>query len=234
MSDYITTDTPAQRFNQNWHFMPNANPICDYNNHISTAFDMGNITLVCPDCDTAEINEDIFSRGYGMAEDSHMATFTKYGQSASMTTLLLPYKSEGKRVSAYSTTPEDLTSSSAVFDIESDRCVFYAKNDSPGRFLDCSFDGDMAFLMNGRIFISGGQNFGINSTDMIQSPTTIRDMYIHISSGIVEIESDSLKPNTKRDEAIRIYAPKTTHVIFNGENIPFTLYSDYVYAVATK
>lgn len=234
VSDLVTTDTPALRFNQNWHFMPHANPVCDYNNHISTTFDCGNITLVCPDCDSVEITEDIFSRGYGMAEASHRLAFTKYGQSVSMTTLLLPYKDEGKRVSAYSTTPEDLSSSSAVFDIESDRCVFYAKNDAPGRFLDCSFDGDMAFLLSGRIFISGGQHFSVNSTDIIDSPAIINDMYLHIASGIVEIESTCLKSSTKRGEAIKIYAPKTTHVLLNGESIPFTLYSDYVYAVATK
>ncbi len=234
VSDYVTTDTPALRFNQNWHFIPHANPECDYNNHISTLFNEGNITLVCPDADTAEIKDDIFSQGYGMAEASHMATFTKYGQSVSMTTLLLPCKIERKRVSSYSTTPEDLSSSSAVFDIETDRCVFYTKNDAQGRFLDCTFDGDMAFIKNGTIFISGGSKLTVNSTDMILSPSPIEDMYIHIASGIIEIESNSLKPSTKREEAIKIYAPKTTHVLLNGETIPFTLYSDYVYAVTTK
>ncbi len=234
VSDFVKTDTPALRFNQNWHFMPHAKPGCDYNNHISTCFDSGNITLVCPDADTAEIKEDIFSQGYGMAEESSMATFTKYGQSVSMTTLLLPYDKEEKRVSSYSTTPEDLSSSSAVFDIETDRCVFYTKNDAPGSFLDCSFDGDMAFLKNGSIFISGGSKLTVNSTDIILSPNPINDLYLHIASGIVEIESASLKPGTKREEAVKIYAPKTTHVLLNGESIPFTLYSDYVYAVVTK
>lgn len=234
VSDFISTDTPALRFNQNWHFMPDCNPKSDYNNHITTTFPSGNITLVCPDADTAEIKDDIFSPGYGMAEASNMATFTKYGQSVSMTTLLLPFEKEQKRVSSYSITNEDLSYSSAVFDIESDRCVFYAKNSEQGKFLDCTFDGEMAFLINGRIFITQGKTFSINSTAIIDSPTTIKDLYMHISSGIVEIESNSLKQCTKRDEAIKIYAPKTTHVILNGESIPFTLYSDYVYAVATK
>ena len=234
VSDYVATDTPALRFNQNWHFMPLSNPECDYNNHISTLFEEGNITLVCPDADTAEIKEDIFSSGYGMAEASNMATFTKYGQSASMTTLLLPWKDEKKRVSSYSTTPEDLTSSSAVFDIETDRCVFYVKNDAPGRFLDCSFDGDMAFIKNGAFYISGGKTLTVNSTEVIDCPAPVKDMYMHIASGIIEIESNSLTPCTKREEAIKIYAPKTTHVLLNGESIPFTLYSDYVYAVKVK
>ncbi|MBR5535406.1 MAG: alginate lyase family protein [Clostridia bacterium] len=235
VSDYITTDTPAVKFSQNWHFMPLSNPECDYNNHISTSFPSGNITLVCPDADTAEIKDDIFSSGYGMAERSNYASFTKYGQSVSMTTLLLPYKDESKRVSSYSTTPEDLSSSSAVFDIESERCVFYQKNsDSSGRFLDCTFDGDMAALINGRLFISNGSTLSINSGEIIASHTPIEDMYIHIASGIIEIDSSSLIPSTKRDEAIKIYAPKTTHVLLNGESIPFTSYSDYVYAVKTK
>ena len=234
VSDYVETDTPALQFNQNWHFMPHSEAECDYNNHISTAFSEGNITLVCPDTDTAEVKDDIFSQGYGMAEKSSMATFTKYGQSVSMTTLLLPFKKDAKRVSAYSTTPEDLSSSSAVFDIESDRCAFYVKNTAPGSFLDCSFDGDMAFLLNGRFFISGGKKLSINSTDIIDSPTEVKDLYIQIASGIIEMESGSLRPCTKRDEAIKIYAPKTTHVLLNGEPIPFTLYSDYVYAVAAK
>lgn len=234
VSDLVTTDTPALRFNQNWHFMPHANPVCDYNNHISTNFDTGNITLVCPDADTAEINDDIFSSGYGMADASNYAAFTKYGQSVSMTTLLLPYEKEPCRVSSYSTTPGDLSSSSAVFDIETDRCVFYVKNDAPGSFLDCTFDGDMAFLKNGRLFLSGGSRLCINSTVIIDSPVPIKDMYLHFASGIIEIESCSLRASTKRDDAIKIYAPKTTHVLLNGETIPFTLYSDYVYAVATK
>lgn len=233
VSDFMASDTPALKFNQNWHFMPHALPECDYNNHISTNFSSGgNIMLVCPDADTAEINEDIFSSGYGMAEKSSMATFTKYGQSASMTTLLLPYTDEGVHVSSYSTTPVDLSSSSAVFDIGTDRAVFYAINTDTSPFNDCTFDGQMAFLLNGRMYLSGGSKFTVNSTDLILSPTPIKDIYIQISSGVIEIISDSLRPCTKKNEAVKIYAPKATHVLLNGEPIPFTLYSDYVYAIA--
>ncbi len=232
VSDYITTDTPALCFNQNWHFMPNSNPQRDYNNHIATNFeDGGNIQLVCPDADVTDIRDDIFSSGYGMAEKSDCATFTKYGQSAAFTTFLLPFKGEKPHVSAFSITPVDLSVSGAVFDIGSNKCVFCAKNTAPAPFLDSQFDGDMAFLLNGRMFLSGGTTFMVNSTPVVESPVPFKDIYIHISSGIVEIVSSSLEKCTKREEAIKIHAPKTTHVILNGENIPFTLYSDYVYAV---
>ena len=233
VSDYISTDTPAVHFNQNWHFMPGANPVSDYDNHITTTLGDGDIELVCPDADTVQIEEDTFSSGYGMAEKSEKVTFTKYGQNACFTTLLLPFKGEEKpRVSAFSFTPVDGAISGGVFDIGTNKGVFYTQNTCPQPFLDCTFDGDMAFLLNGRMFLANGSKLCINSTPLVENPADFKDLYIHISSGIVEISSASVHKSTNREEAIRIHAPKTTHVILNGESIPFTLYSDYVYAVA--
>lgn len=232
VSDLVTTDGVAAKFNQNWHFMPDANPYCD-DNSVKTQFaEGGNIKLVCPEALLSEISDSIFSSGYGMAEANHRATFTKYGQNASFTTLLLPYNGEEPRVSAASLTPEDLSYSSAVFDIDSSRGVFYAKNTCEGTFLDCSFDGEAAFLLNGRMYLTGGKKLTVNGVGIIDSPSPIKEMYIHISGGIIEIESLSVTKCTKREEAIKIYAPKTTHVLVNGESVPFSVYSDCVYAVA--
>lgn len=234
VSDYVKTDKPGVKFNQHWHFMPHSFASVDFNDHVKTNFtDGANIKIVCPDSPIVTVSDDIFSSGYGIAASSLRATFSKFGENASFTTILHPFTTD-VNISASSLTPDDNTFSSAVFDVNNIRGVFYAKNEETGKFLDCFFDGDMAFLLNGRFFISGGKTLSVNSTELICSPDVIPDMYLHISSGIVEIESSSLKPSTKRDEAIRIYAPKTTHVIFNGESIPFTLYSDYVYAVTTK
>ena len=235
VSDYVTTNNSALKFNQNWHFMPVSNPSVEYISNVKTNFNAGaNIKIVCPDADISEIKDSIFSAGYGMAERSSKAVFTKYGQNVSITTLLLPYSDEEKYVSSASATPDDLSFSSAVFDIEANRGVFYAPNTEGGKFLDCTFDGDMAFVFNGRFYLSGGKKFKLNSVSMLDSPYVINDIYLRVSCGVVEIESSSLTPSTLRDEAIKIYAPKATHVLLNGNPIPFTLYSDYVYAVKAK
>ncbi len=95
----------------------------------------------------------------------------------------------------------------------------------------CGFDGDMLYMESDRIFIAGGKRLTINKTLCVESENIIPDLYLHISGGIIEAESSSLRPVSSRNEAIKIYAPKTTHVLFNGRPIPFTLYCDYVYAL---
>lgn len=235
VSDYVTSSHGANKFNQNWHFMPEANISGDYNNHLKTNFFKGsNIKLICPDADVLETNSDIFSPGYGMAEKSTKAAFVKYGQNISMTTLLLPYKNEEIKATGESVSTPDLSVSSAVFEIESSRGVFGAKNTSSEKFSEFISDADIIFSYKGAFFLVNASHLASSSKVIIESHKKIPDMYIKISGGIVEIESSSLVPSTKREECVRIYSPKTTHVIFNGKSIPFTLYSDYVYAVTTK
>ncbi len=232
VSDYVTCNETARRFNQNWNFMPLANPKSDYNNNISTFFPDGiNITLACPAADVASVQDSVFSSGYGMCENSKKGIFTSFGQKVSLTTLLLPHKEEAK-VSAASLNSEDLSFGGALFDINSDKGVFYTKNTQSGSFLDFTFDGECAFIYKDRMYLACGTTLSSKGVNLMESKKMVKDIYLHVSGGIVTIESSSLKPSTNREEAIKIYAPKTTHVLFNGSAIPFTLYSDYVYAVA--
>lgn len=235
VSDFAKTALEPKKFNQNWNFMPDNNATADFNNHVRTNFSHGgNIKLVCPDSDLCEIKGSIFSSGYGMAERSEKAVFTKYGQTASMTTLLLPFKEKEPKVSAETISPDNLSVSSMVFDIDSSRFVFCARNTQSGKFSDFAFEGDMALICGSEIYLVNCTRLTHSGKVIIESSQPIEDMYVKISGGIIEIESSSLFPSSKKDEAIRIYSPKTTHVLFNGNSIPFTLYSDYVYAVKAK
>ncbi len=233
VSDLIKSDEDV-KINQHWHFMPESNAAVDFNNHVKTDFKEGaNIKIICPDSCIATVENDIFSSGYGMAEASERASFTKFGSNLSLTTLLLPYTGTEPKVSAASLSSTG-GSSAAVFDINTTRGVFYIKNTDCENFAFYSFDGDMAYISGDRIFISGGKKFVSNSVAVIESPVVINDMSVRISGGIIEIESSSLLPSTNREEAVKIYSPKTTHVLLNGKSVPFTLYSDYVYAVKSK
>ncbi|MGM9552461.1 MAG: alginate lyase family protein [Clostridia bacterium] len=232
VSDFVTCSETARKFNQNWNFMPFANPKVDYSNNITTSFPEGvNLTLSCPASDMANIKDTVFSAGYGVCEDSQKGIFTKFGQNISMTTLLLPHNGEVK-VSSASLNPKDLSFGSAMFDIDGKKAVFYTKNTTGGTFLDFTFDGESAFILGDRIYLAYGKTLSANGVNLMESPKEIKDIYLHVSGGVVTIESSSLKLSTNRQEAVKIYAPKTTHVLFNGNPIPFTLYSDYVYALA--
>lgn len=233
VSDYVSCSVSAKRFNQNWHFMPSSNADIDYNNKIETHFSKGaNIKLLCPAADTAAVSDDVFSAGYGMAEPSKRGVFTKYGQCVSFTTLLLPQNVlEARTASAKEMSPADNSFSAASFNVDGSMGVFYTKNTSVGSVASCSFDGEAVYISGDRMFLAAGKSLTINSTLCVESEKIINDMYLHISGGVVVVESSSLRPTTSRDEAVKIYAPKTTHVLFNGEPIPFTLYSDYVYAL---
>ena len=235
VSDYITTNEDVNKFIQHWNFMPHSKACADYNNVVSTNFAEGcNVKLLCPDAVSAEIKNGIFSPGYGMAEKSKKAAFVKFGKDVSLTTLIIPFNSKDVEVSAQSVTPDDLSQSSITFDIDGLKGCFFAKNEDNTKFSDFTFDGDMALNMGDRFFLVNGSRFTALSKVIIESKTPIPDMHVKISGGIVEIDSSSVKPCTQREEAIRIYSPKTTHVLLNGEPIPFTLYSDYVYAVTVK
>lgn len=235
VSDYAKAKEKSNKFNQYWNFMPHSKAGVDYNRVVSTHFNEGsNIKIVCPDADTAEIKNGIFSSGYGMAEKSKKVVFSKHGQNMSFATLLVPFNSHDVNVSAETITPEDASQSSMLFNVDGLKGCFFAKNTSNPKFSDYTFNGEMALVTGDRFFLMNGSRFTAFSKVIIESHKNIPDMHVKISSGIVEIESSSVKPSTNRDEAIRIYSPKTTHVLLNGESIPFTLYSDYVYAVAVK
>jgi hypothetical protein len=233
VSDAVFCDKSTLRFNQNWHFMPFSAASVDYSNNIETHFSNGaNIKLFCPSADIASVESSVFSAGYGMAEPSQKGVFTKYGQNTSFTTLLLPSREgESRTASAREMSASDNSFSAASFTIDSSSGVFYTKNLSEGEIESCSFDGETVYIAGDKIFLAAVKKLYINSTLCIESEKVINDMYMHISGGVVIVESSSLHPTTLREEAIKIYAPKTTHVLFNGSPVPFTLYSDYVYAL---
>ena len=235
VSDFVSCSEAAHKFNQNWHFMPHSGANVDFDNVVCTRFDEGaDIKLICPASDVAAIEEDIFSEGYGMAEKTKKAVFTKYGQCVSFTTLLYPTNGGSlPRIAATDLTPNDISFAATLFNFDERAGVFATSNTAPCSPAAFFFDGEAAYVFGSSIYLAAGKKLVINKTVCIESEKTINDIYLRISGGIVEIESSSLRPTTHREEAIKIYAPKTTHVLFNSDPIPFTLYSDYVYAVGT-
>jgi len=121
--------------------------------------------------------------------------------------------------------------SAARFAINSEVGVFFSKNTEDGDIPGCVYDGEGLYLLGDSMYIAHGKTLSLQSRLCVESQKVIPDMYLKISGGIVEIESSSLHPTTSKEDAVKIYAPKTTHVILNGTSIPFTLYSDYVYSV---
>lgn len=235
VSDFVTTNESAHKFKQNWHFMPDADITEGLDNHVKTNFtEGGNIKLLCPDCDLLECEDDIFSSGYGMAEKNSKASFVKYGQNTAMTTVLCPYKKDDIKLKAETLTPEDLSISAMTVSIDSKEGIFFHKNTHEDKVLNLAFEGEMGFVFDKTYNLVNIKRVTASSKVIIESPVPIPDISVKTEGGIVEIVSSSLAASTKRDEAVRIYSPKTTHVILNGEAVPFTLYSDYVYAVKVK
>lgn len=236
VTDFISCDEYARKFTQNWHFMPGSDADVNYDNKAETHFNKGaNIRVFCPSADVAAVSDDVFSSGYGMAEEAKYVSFTKYGGSVSFSTLLLPDKEgESRHASVSDRTPKDTAFSELLLNVDGVQSVFCCKNTGEASPTAFSFDGEAAYVSGSRINLICGRKLSINKTVCIESDSIINDISLRISGGIVEVESSSLKPSTNREEAIKIYAPKTTHVLFNSVSIPFTLYSDYVYALAPK
>lgn len=236
VSDFVTCPRSATCFKQNWQFMPHSNAAAAYGNKIETSFKKGSdIKLICPSADVASVENSIFSAGYGMEEKSLRGVFTKYGRDISFTTLLIVQNAdENRAASAKDVSPSDNSFSAMNVNIDGKYGMFYTKNTPSGASDFCTFDGEALFIAGDRIFLAAGKTLTINSTLCIESEKTINNMYLHISGGIVVVESSSLHPTTDRAEAVKIYAPKTTHVLFNGSAVPFTLYSDYVYALGVN
>ncbi len=233
VNDHITSNENI-KLDQHWHFMPHSNAFVDIENHVKTNFESGaNIKIVSPDSDIVSVSDDIFSSGYAMAEPTKKASFSKFGSDVFVSALLLPYTDAEPKVSSASLS-ESGAPSAVAFDIDSSKSVSYFKDPSNNKFAFYSFDGDMAYVSDGTVFIAGGKTFTSDSVTVIESPRVIKDMCIRISGGVVEIESSSLTPCTDRTKAVKIFSPKTTHVLLNGKPVMFTLYSDYVYAVAAN
>ncbi len=233
--DNVRCDEGIYQFNQNWNFLPGSHANIDISGTVTTNFDEGgNITLLCPAADHALIKEGIFSSGYGMAEGNFKGVFTKYAQNISLSTLLYPFKGEAPTLLASDLSPADLSYNYTEFTINNQKALFYNKHTEKGQFSTLSFDGEMVFVYKDYLYLAGGRKLYNNSKVFLESPVDFKNICISISNGIVNIESDSLIPCTQREKAIRIYAPGASHVIFNGNSIPFSSYSDYVYAVAVK
>ncbi|MCD8048588.1 MAG: heparinase II/III family protein [Clostridia bacterium] len=233
VSDFVTCGQSARKFNQNWHFMPYSRAKADYDGRVETHFEKGaNLKLIPASADVVDIRESIFSAGYGVETKAKCAVFTKYGQTAAFVTMLLPMRAGEERfASAADLTDEAKTYSAAKFALDGRNDIFYTKNSDEAKPHMFDYDGEGLYVSGDKIYMAAGKRLAINGVECVESEKMIKDMFLHISGGIVEIESSSLKLTTNRDEAVKIFAPKTTHVIFNGESVPFTLYSDCVYAV---
>lgn len=257
VSDRIAAPAGTHEYEQNWHYLPTANPSLDPETKTaSTAFGSGgNIKVVPSDPEqvTASMPSGYYAAGYGSAVP---ASYTSYARTATgdvaFDTVLYPTR-EGEerdvRVSRLETSPSVAPTVATALMISTrtsgapNRGYYYLSHEATTayaarRFAGFRFDGKLATIQTGAAgslesaLVARGTTLQRRGReDLIVARRPINDIAVSWSGRELEIEGSELVPSSDRSQAIKIYAPAARKVTLNGTLVPHVRAGDYVYAV---
>lgn len=231
VTDYVT-GSASNTYRQNWHFMPSSNAEADGNTITTNFYQKANIAVANADTDaTATVRDGYFSADYGLVAESKYASFEKTGSTVKFSTVLQPAKAGDELDVTASDSAADNNSSA----VTSGNMHFYVENadSADGTFADYTTDAGVAFVNDTVLAygIIGGKALSTDAASYISASEEIESIGVIGKDGTVEIYGDTLKANSSKDAAIKLYAPSAEKVLLNGEEIAFTQDGDYIYAV---
>ncbi|WP_214626315.1 DUF1349 domain-containing protein [Paenibacillus agaridevorans] len=257
VSDYVTGgDGGANAIEQNWHFLPGANPVINPTTKAIQTQYIGepNIQLVPADPGTLTVAE--LRDGYYDRTDTYNAKFGKYSKTStgdvSFDTVLMPTdtgESRDVQVTRLAMTPSVAPTKASALRIELDagaggNTAYYYLSHEPGanqerQYGDYSYDGKMAYVeetAGGELAgaaIAGGATLKQDGQPLIQSEEPVGDLALRWtdSGTALEIDGGSLVLDSSPTTAIAIYAPNASAVKVNGMTVSYMRQGDYVYAV---
>ena len=231
VTDYVA-GTTSRAYRQNWHFMPSSNATVSGNVASTAFYNAPDITLAAASADSASIKSGYHSADYGLVAESEYASFQKSGTTVKFDTVLYPDRANvNTAVSVTDLASNDTSKAAMQISIGGETSYYYVKNtsSSDGTFGSYSTDAKMAYVSDTEYMIADGKEI----SGKIESGSTIVSMGVTLENGTVTINGEKLVADSDSATAIKIYAPGTSTVIFNGEEISFTKSGNYIYAVAS-
>ncbi|TCC36239.1 alginate lyase family protein [Kribbella speibonae] len=245
-------DTAIHRYEQNWHFLPDANlALNSTSKAATTAFGSGaNLTVVPADPAklTASVRNGYYSPVLYRVSDAKYSSYVKQlaGQTT-FDTLLLPSPAAAdgavriNRLPVGTLTP-DLATALDIRSGDGSRATYYKSwtAKSARTFGTYAFDGTLLYAKdtaNGQlqsILLYDGSTVQRAGTVLLKSPTAVKDVAVTYSAdgSTIRIDGHNLTAATDPGKAIAITAPNATQVLLNGTRVNFTRSGSTVYAAA--
>ncbi len=252
VSDSIVgTGDNVTDFKQTWHYMPNAKPTLDpITKETKTNFKEGaNIKIIPADSDDYDryrIDDGYYSETYGKVENAEYTAYVKMQRNkVNFDTVLYPVRegedTKGVSVARIETGFDTSVASALKIDFTNEGNTthtgyyYISHEDEPKRhnFEGFSYDGKVLYTDADSILMVNGTKLTKDGISLVESPTKISDMSLKYEGKTLIIEGSKLVPTVSSASGIKIYAKDVDTVVFNGEEVEFSKYGDYVYAVRT-
>lgn len=243
-------DTASHRYEQNWHFLPEANIALNSTSKATvTAFASGaNLTVVPADPQklTASVRPGYYSPAFYRVSDAKYSSYVK--QVAGRTTfdtLLLPASAAAdgsvriNRLPVGSLTPDQATALDIRFG-DGGGSTYYKSwaSKATRSFGTYKFDGKLLYAENNAdgslqsILLYDGSTVVRSGNVVLKSPTAVRDVAVTYDGSTLRIDGNALTASTDPAKAIAITAPKADRVLLNGVPVSFHRSGSVVYAAA--
>ena len=238
-------------FKQTWHFMPNANPTLDpVTKESKTNFTEGaNIKIFSADSedlDRCRIDDGYYSETYGKVEDAEYTAYVKMQRNkVNFDTVLYPVRegedNKGASITRLETGFDTSVASALKIDFTNEDKIadtgyyYISHEDEPKRhdFGQFSYNGKVLYTNHDSILMVDGTKLTKDGVSLVESPTRIFDMSLKYEGNTLVIEGSKLVSTQSPTSGIKIYAKDIDTVVFNGEEVEFSKFGDYVYAVRT-
>ncbi|WP_407270178.1 immunoglobulin-like domain-containing protein [Radiobacillus sp. PE A8.2] len=252
VSDYIDAPSGSHKYEQNWHFLPDANIAIDSDMKTSKSHfaDGANIQVVPADPDeiTATLEDGYYSSEFYMLSDAKYTSYVKNtAGDVTFDTILYPTEEQDNRdvkVTRLEMAPNVQTTTATALKIDldndtGDNGYYYLSHENTPEqrtFGGYQFDGEMAYVEAagdaiGSALIHNGKTLKADEKNLLKSPNEIKEVAVKWDGDTVNIDGSGLEVNQSQNSAIAIYAPEATNVTFNGEAVEYTRNGDYIYAV---
>jgi hypothetical protein len=245
-------DTASHRYEQNWHFLPDANPVQTATSKATvTKFASGaNLTVVPADPEklTASVPKGYYSPAFYHVSDAKYASYVKQGKGkTTFDTLLLPAPAAAdgavriNRLAVGTLTP-DLATALDIRYGDGGRGTYYKSwaSKATRSFGSYSFNGKILYVEDApggaaeSFVMYDGSTVRRAGKVLLTSPVAVTDVAVTYAGSTVRIEGRALTASTDPAKAIGIAAPNATEVLLNGVRVDFTRTGDLVYAATAS
>jgi len=245
-------DTATHRYEQNWHFLPDANPAQLATSKATvTKFGSGaNLTVVPADPLklTASVRNGYYSPAFYHVRDAKFASYVKQGKGkTTFDTLLLPASAAAdgavriNRLAVGTLTP-DLATALDIRYGDGGRGTYYKSwaSKAARSFGSYGFDGKMLYIQDDpsgaveSFIMYDGSSVKRAGKALLSSPVPVSDVAVTYAGTTVRIDGRTLTASTDPAKAIGIAAPNATEVLLNGVRVDFSRSGGLVYAAAAS
>ncbi|WP_133798477.1 heparinase II/III family protein [Kribbella caucasensis] len=245
-------DTASHRYEQNWHFLPDANLTQSSTTKATvTRFGSGaNVTVVPADPGklTASVANGYYSPAFYRVSDAKYSSYVK--QVAGRTTfdtLLLPSSGAADtgvritRLPVGTLTPDLVTALDIRFG-DGGRGTYYKSWATKAKraFGTYNFDGKILYVQDNpagsvqSFILYDGSTVQRAGKVLVNSPVPVNDIAVTYDGSKLRIDGRTLTASTDPAKAIAITAPTATEVLLNGTPVNFTRTGDFIYAAAAS